>query len=379
MIGHISAVQVPPNVEINAGKEVFDVARPMTVGLEEELMLLDPETLDLAPRAAEVLSRLQGDSRFKPELPAAQLEIVGAPAATVPAAAAHLAAARHDLAQAATGIACLAGGGVPPFAAGNGQLTHTARNASLAAEFGGVLQRQLVFGLHVHVAVSGADRALAIYNALREYLPALAALGAGSPFYEGRDTSLASVRPKLCDLLPRQGIPPVIPNWTAFAEALAWGRAPVAFAEARWWWEARLHPVYGTVEVRVPDTQATVADTAAVASVIHALVATLGDRYEAGELPKEPAETWRIAENRWSACRYGIHGRWTDPRSGQVTPLPEYLYLLLDGLGPAARRHRCEAQLEAASDLIEHPRATLAREAGPHGHAERLAGLFAAA
>jgi carboxylate-amine ligase len=171
----------------------------------------------------------------------------------------------------------------------------------------------------------------------------------------------------------------VIPNWTAFAEALAWGRAPVAFAEARWWWEARLHPVYGTVEVRVPDTQATVADTAAVASVIHALVATLGDRYEAGELPKEPAETWRIAENRWSACRYGIHGRWTDPRSGQVTPLPEYLYLLLDGLGPAARRHRCEAQLEAASDLIEHPRATLAREAGPHGHAERLAGLFAAA
>jgi carboxylate-amine ligase len=181
-----------------------------------------------------VLLCVEGDSRFKPELPAAQVEIVCAPAPTVAAGAAELALARRDLAGAAGGIARLAGGGVHPFAAGRGELREGERYERLLAEFGAVLRRQLVFGLHVHVAVSGPDRALAVYNAVREYLPALGALAAASPFYEGVDTGLASVRPKLCDLLPRQGIPPIIPTWEIFAEALAWGRSAGAFADAQW-------------------------------------------------------------------------------------------------------------------------------------------------
>jgi glutamate---cysteine ligase / carboxylate-amine ligase len=355
----------------------FQHERPLTIGLEEELMLLDPEILDLLPCAPAVLARLGGDARFKAELPAAQLEIIGRPAATVAEAAAELIAARGDLARAAAGVALPAGAGVHPFASGIGVVSPGPRYEQILEEYGGVVLRQLVFGLHVHVALSGPDRALAVYNALREHLPALAALAGASPFYEGRDTGLASLRPKLSELLPRQGIPPAFVDWKAYERALTWGREADAFADARWWWEARLHPVHGTIEIRVCDTQATVGETAAVAASVHALVATLAERHDAGDLP-EPAETWRIAENRWSACRHGVTGTWTDVRTGTVTPMREHLHALLDELRPAAERLGCAADLAATRSQTDHPAAERARAAGPHALAQSLADGFLA-
>jgi carboxylate-amine ligase len=377
MSGEISGVSSRANPDADALRRAFHRDRGLTVGLEEELMLLDPETLDLAPCAPALLTRLEGDGRFKPELPAAQLEIVGRPAATVPEAAAELLRTRRDLARAAEGLARPAGAGVHPFAPGIGAVSPGARYDGIVAEYGGVARRQLVFGLHVHVALSDPDRALAVYNALREELPALAALAGASPFYEGRDTGLASVRPELSGLLPRQGIPPAFADWEALAQALSWGRAPGAFADARWWWEARLHPVHGTIEVRVPDTQATVGETAAVAAVVHALVAVLADRHQAGDLPA-PAETWRIAENRWSACRYGVAGSWVDARSGATTPMREHLHALLDDLRDAAQRLGCADELAVARAGVDDPAAARARAAGPHALAASLAERFLA-
>jgi carboxylate-amine ligase len=203
----------------------------------------------------------------------------------------------------------------------------------------------------VHVAVGGAARSLAVYNALRGYRPELAALAANAPFHEGRDTELASIRPKLAEGLPRQGVPPAIESFEALAEALRWGAtAGVLPDRAQWWWEARLHLGYGTVEVRVPDTQTTVAETAAVAAVVHALVATLAERHDAGER-LEAAPTWRIAENRWSACRHGLEGTLADLRSGEARPTRECLRELLDELEPAARRLGCAAELGQARAL----------------------------
>jgi carboxylate-amine ligase len=382
MSGDISHVAAPANAVSDAARlrAPFEARTAMTVGLEEELMLLDPATLDLAPCAPEVLARLGDDARFKEEMPAAQLEIVGPPAATVGEAAAAVATARRDLVAAAEGLAVLGGAGVHPFAAGEGVLNGGERYEAIAAEFGAVARRQLVFGLHVHVAVPGADRALAVYNALRGELPALAALGAASPWYEGADTGLASVRPKICDLLPRQGVPPGIPTWEALAEAFAWGRASGRFTDpGQWWWEARLHPVHGTVEVRAPDAQATVADSAAIAAVVHALVATLAARHDAGEA-LGMAPTWKIGENRWSACRHGVEGVWIDPATGATEPMRGHLHALLDALAPAAKELRCAAELEAARDLVERPRAAqarvVAREAGATGLAAYLAGRF---
>jgi glutamate---cysteine ligase / carboxylate-amine ligase len=353
---------------------------PLTVGIEEELMLLDPVTHDLAPRAREVLDRLDGDARFVPEMPAAQLEIVGPPAATVDEAAAAVAAARADLAAAARDLALPAGAGVHPFAAAEGVLMRGARYEAMLAEYGPVARRQLVFGLHVHVAVAGADRALAVFNALRGHLPELAALGANAPYYEGLDTGLASMRPKLCDILPRQGVPPAIGSWDELAAAFDWARRAGRMADpSQWWYEARLHPRLGTIEVRVPDSQTTLGESAALAAVVHALVGRLVERHDAGEPLATPA-TWRIAENRWSACRHGLDGTLADLETGESRPTRERLGQLLDDLEPAARRLGCTAGLAAARELARDNGAqrqrAVAAERGVIGLAAWLADRF---
>jgi carboxylate-amine ligase len=376
MSGDVSAVAQPANM-----REAFAGDAPMTVGLEEELMLLDPETLDLAPRAEDVLERVPGDPRFRRELPAAQLEIVLPPAGTVSEAVAALAAARADLAGAAAGTALLAGAGAHPFADVEGVLNTGERYDAIARHYGWVARRQLVFGQHVHVAVRPADRALAVFNALRSYLPLLAALASNAPFYGGADTGLASVRPTLCDLLPRQGVPPPMASWDELDAAMGWGVSAGAMAHhAQWWWEARLHPVFGTLEVRVPDAQTTVSEAAAVAAVVHALVGWLAERHDAGEaLPVAPS--WRIAENRWSACRYGIDGTIADLVTGEVAPTRARLSALLDDLAPAAERLGCAVELAGARERLQAGSADRQREVadargGAHGLVTWLAERF---
>jgi carboxylate-amine ligase len=363
-------------------RAAFEPPSAMTVGVEEELMLLDARTLDLAPRAHEVLAATGGDERFKPELPAAQLEIAVPPMATVPEAAAALARARADIAAIAAPDARLAAAGAHPFAAPEGPVHPAPRYELLEAEYGAVIRHQLLFGLHVHVAVRPADRALAVYNALRSYLPDLAALAANAPFYAGRDTGLASVRPKIADILPRQGVPPEIPSWEALAGYLSWGRASGTVRQpAQWWFELRLHLAYGTVEVRVPDVQTTVADTAALAAVVQALVAWLAARHDAGDLPGAAA-TWRIAENRWAACRHGLEARLADLETGASRPVRDRLDALLEDLEAFARDLGCATELRAARDLLERNGAVrqreVAAERGVHGLVDWLAERFLA-
>ncbi len=246
----------------------FEALHPLTVGVEEEVMLLDARTLDLAPRAPDVLAALGGDPRFKLEMPAAHLEIVLPPLRSAAEVATALLDARRALAAACAPLGLRpAAAGVHPFAAALGELNPGPRYAAMLADFGDVARSQLVCALQVHVAVRPADRAMAVYNALREHLPLLAALAANSPVYEGRDTGLASVRPTICERLPQQGMPPAL-TWESLASSMT--------DPARWWWELRPHVKHGTLEIRVPDSQATVAEAAAIVAVAHALVATLG-------------------------------------------------------------------------------------------------------
>ena len=357
-------------------RDAFDAAGPLTVGFEEEVMLLDPDTLNLTPEAPVALDALAADARYKLELPAAQIEVVSTPHATVAQAALELAAARDRLVEALSGRYRLAGAGVHPFAAAHGVLNSSPRYDRTAREYGEIARRQLVFGLHVHVGVAGADRALAVFNALRSHLPEIAALAANAPYYEGRDSGLASVRPKLCELLPRQGVPPAMPSWEALAGAYAWGERAQRFAAAQWWWEARLHPIHGTLEVRVPDTQITVADTVAVGAVVHALVHHLGTRHDAGELPPV-AETWKIEENRWSACRYGLHGHLADLDSGRTRPTRERLESLLDELEPSAAAVGATGEFGHARKLLEANGAQRQRRVAAGGDLRELVGWLA--
>jgi carboxylate-amine ligase len=337
----------PTAAELRAA---FDAPAPLTLGLEEELMLLDPATLDLLPRAREVVDAAR-DDRFKLELPAAQLELSLPPERSVPAAIAALGAARRDLAAAAEPVGRLATAGVHPFAAVLGVLNEGERYELTHDEYGDIARSQLVCALQVHVAVGGADATLAVYNGLRPWLPLIAALAANAPFHGGRDTGMASFRPKIGEQLPRQGIPPAIASWEALAEALRWGAASGAVPEPRrWWWELRPHPSYGTLEVRVPDAQATVEDAAAVTAVVHALVAWLRDRAAGGE-PVATADTWRLEENRWRAARWGMDAELAHLDTGAGTPARECLAELLEQLAPYAETLGCAAELRDATRL----------------------------
>ena len=341
-----------PRLTAAGAQAAFERDTPHTLGVEEELMVLDPESLDLVPDASVLLGRLAGDARFVGELPAAQIEIVTPVCARASEICEELAAARAQLVRAAAGDYRIAAAGTHPFARARGELNDSPRYRPIAAEYSWAAARALVYGQHVHVAVGGAERALRVFNALRSYLPHVAALAANAPYLEGADTGLASVRPKLAEALPRQGIPPPIPSWEAFAQMVDWGRAAGSFPDAsHLWWELRPHPPNGTLELRVPDAQTSVADAAAVAAVCQALVAWLADRDAAGEvLPVH--ETWRIEENRWRALRYGLHGWLADLDTGTSRPTRERIGTLLDALGRVAERLGSQHELAHARTLL---------------------------
>ena len=346
---------MPPPSDLTPGelRAAFDHAADLTVGIEEEVMLLDPDSHDLAPRAPEVIKRLDGDPAFKLELPASQLEILTPARTNVPAAMADLAAGRARLAASASGLVRPAAAGAHPFAAREGRLNTGERYRLMAEEYGDVARRQLVCALQVHVAIAGADRVLAVYNALRGHLPEIAAVAAAAPFHGGRDTGLASVRPTVSRMLPRQGVPPAIPSWEWLSEELRWGAATGSVPEPRrWWWELRPNVAYGTLEVRVPDAQATLTDAAAVAAFVHALVAGLAERHDQGEALPVP-ESWRIEENRWSACRHGVEGTLGDLHSGRRVQTRDRLSALLEEVRPVAERLGCASELSHAHRLVE--------------------------
>jgi carboxylate-amine ligase len=357
----------------------FESPGSFTVGLEEEVMLLDPVTLELKDCAPELLSRLDRD-RFKLELPASQLEITTRPHSDVPSAVRELTASRERLLAASEGLACPAVAGAHPFSAPQGSLNRGGRYDKSAEEYGIVAQSQLVCALQVHVAVEGADRALAVYNGLRCYLPEIAALAANAPVYNGHLTGLASVRSRISQLLPRQGIPPRFTSWQEVATEFHWGAVAGTVADpGSWWWELRPHLRYGTLELRVPDAQTTLADAGAIAAVAHALAVSLAERHDAGHaFPNPPA--WRIDENRWSACRYGVEGSFADLQTGERQPTRARLHALLDSLDAIADRFSATTEFEHARRLISSNGAMsqrmIASERGAHGLAGWLADRF---
>ncbi len=358
----------------------FDAPVAFTVGLEEEIMLLEPRTLELSDRAPELLERLEGSPAFKLELPASQLEITTPPHRDVPSAMRDLAASRARLLEASEGHVRPAAAGVHPFSAVEGRLNSGSRYDPTASEYGIIARSQLVCALQIHVAVGGAARTLAVYNGLRGHLPELAALAANSPVYQGRLTGLAAVRPKISELLPRQGIPPHLKSWDELAGELRWGAAAGVVPDAgSWWWELRPHPLYGTLELRVPDAQTSLADAGAVAAVAHALVVLLAERHHDGDGVDDPP-TWRIEENRWSACRHGVEGTLADLDTGERRPTRQCLHALLDQLEPVADRFSSAAEIERARRLVERNGALVQRDVvareGAAGLARWLADRF---
>jgi carboxylate-amine ligase len=345
-------------------RAVFDAPAPLTIGLEEEVMLVDPVTLDLAPIAAQLLEE-EDDPGLKLELPASQAEILSAPCSTVGEAVEQVAAGRERLARLAGSRARVIAAGVHPHAAPLGVLNEGERYDAIHDQFAGVARAQLVCALQIHVAVGGADATLRVHDALRSHLPELAALAANAPFHAGRDTGFASVRPLIGTLLPRQGVPPAIGSMAAFAEMLAWAGDPKT-----WWFEVRPHPAYGTLELRVCDAQTTVGEGAAIAAYVHALVAWLAQRADAAPVD----DRWRIEHNRFAAARYGLDAVFADLATGARRPVRDILRERLAILEPIARELGCGDELASLS--LERNGALRQREAGLAGATAYLAERF---
>ena len=361
--------------EVQAG---FDRAQAGTVGAEEEYMLLRPGTYELVPEADAVLERVDGDERFTGELPMSQVEARTAPCRAVAEIAGQLAAARRDLSTAAAGLVELASAGVHPLAPPEGELTKAPRYEVAVRQYGpGVLRRQLVLAFQVHVAPGDSASSLAVYNSLRSYLPDLAAVAANAPIYGGADSALASVRPAISVLLPRQGVPPVFGSWAEYTRELAWGQeAGLMVRPGNWWWELRPRPSFGTLEVRVPDGQITVAEGAAVAALVHCLVMWLRRRHADGEeLPVHP--TWRIAENRWLAARDGVDAELADLHTGESRPVRERMHDLLEALAETASELGCTAELAGVETLLQANGAVRQRQAASEVGLPELPGWLA--
>jgi carboxylate-amine ligase len=344
--------EATPPLTVERCMAAFEHEHQFTLGVEEELMLVDPVTLDLAPVIDDALRLLGRDRRFAHELRAAQIEIVTRVCTNAADACRELGHARHELVTRLRGFCRLLAAGTHPFSTRHGEITETDRYRRIADEYTWAATRSLVCGLHVHVAVSGADRALAVYNALRSYLPEIAALGANSAYADGVDTGMASVRPKFNEIYPRSGIPPAFTTWEELVRFVRWGRTGGLFPDpTHFWWEMRPHPVHGTIEIRVADTQTLIDDATSIVALLQALVVMLVARFDAGEqLPRH--ETYWITENAWRAHRYGVRGWLVDLDTGRRVATRERLAALLDELAPYAAEFGAEQHLRDARALL---------------------------
>jgi carboxylate-amine ligase len=355
----------------------FASGRALTVGLEEELILVDPVSLLPVDDVEWVLARVRGDDRFAAELRACQVEVRTPVCLTVADACRELASARCRLVSLIGDRLRLVAAGTYPALAAPASVTARERYQGIAGECGWALRRGHPSGLHVHVGVGDPDEALAVYNAARSYLPELAALAANSPFFEGGDSGLASTRLKLTEDLPRAGIPPAFASWQTLAEFALWSRTGNSAGDLSYlWWDLRPRPDYGTLEFRVADTQLETADSGAIAAVCQTLVAALAARRRSG-LPLTVHESHRLGENRWRALRDGLDGTLIDPDSGAVEPTRERVARLLGELEPHSHALGCARELAHSWSLLYANGATrqraIADRDGPRGLLEWLA------
>ena len=356
-------------------------ATAWTVGIEEEVMLVSPETWLPASRCEDVLGALPaavGESA-RAETHGAALELATRPSRTIGEAAEHLTALRGALAATLDelGLRAAAAGTHPTARWEDVSVSPGARYQFVHASMRELARREPTFALHVHVAVPEAETAVRALNAMRRHLPVLLALSGNSPFWQGRDSGLASARTPAFQAFPRTGLPRRFADYTDYVEAIDALMRSDAIPEPTFlWWDARLQPRFGTLEVRIMDAPTRVADTAAIAALVQCLV-----RLEAERDPVPTHAPEVLDENRFIAARDGMEARLIEPSAGTRRPVADRLAELLYACAPVARALGCEDELAEVPRLAASPGAArqrrLARSAGSlEGLVEALAGEF---
>ena len=357
---------------------------PWTVGVEEEVMLLDPRDWSLASRADAVMKRLSGEllAHTSTETHGSALELRTDPHEHVGEGLSQLECLRGELAAELAVLDMKAAvAGIHPFTQWQStKISEGDRYRFLYGSMRELARREPTFALHVHVAVPDAESAMLAANRLRSHLPLLLALSANSPFWQGRETGLASARTPLFQAFPRVGIPRAFAGYEDYVSTIDLLLRCEAFPEPTFlWWDVRLQPRFGTIEVRIMDAQTTVADSTALSALVQSLV-----RLEALEgSGADPAVDLPevIAENRFLAARDGAEASLIDARSGRRAQVPDVLERVLALCMPHAEELGCVEELLWTRSLASNPRPVrqldLAR--GPNklpGLVEALSALF---
>jgi carboxylate-amine ligase len=340
-------------------EHAFGRGEAYTLGVEEEYMLLDPESFDLVQRIDTVLAAFVGhedEARMKPELMQSVLEVATPVCRTAGDADRELRRLRTGVKEIAGGAGLRVGSaGTHPFSLFERQrITARDRYRALVDQMQYVARRELIFGLHVHVAVDDPDKAIAVVNGILVDLPLLLALSASSPFWRGEPTGLASTRQPIFAAFPRSGPPPRFRDYEDYAEVIGWLEHTGCIADyTHIWWDIRPHPKLGTVEIRICDGVTRVEDAVAIAAFCQALVKFYSELYEEqGDVPSY--HRILTTENKWLAVRYGLEAPIMDLATGRRNRIAvaQLVRRRLKDLGPHARELGSERELEGIGEIL---------------------------
>jgi len=334
--------RIPSDELLRNAREGFEDGADFTVAVEEEFALLDPSSFDLVNRFEEVKAAAQGtalEPNLVGELIASEVEVKTGRCETFAEIPAALIERRAQLEALVEPMELALGAtGTHPWAPWQEQriidTPHYRRNDELLRY---VVWRNNTFGLHVHVGIRGPDRAIAVVNGLRAFLPELLALSASSPFHDRVNTGLHSSRTQVFTrFFPRCGVPDVFGSWQEYEDYVRFLYATGSIDEpTQLWWSVRPHLVFPTVEIRICDAQPDSAEAISLAALAASLTARIARALDEGEpLVDQPHRL--IEENLWRAIRYGLSGDLIDLERGDVVPARERLERLLDWVAPVA-------------------------------------------
>ena len=323
-------------------REDFESGTDFTLAVEEEFALLDPQTLELTDRFEEVYAAaIETDlaPNIVGELIASEVEVRTGRCESFGEAAAAMQERRGQLHAVTRELQVALGGiGAHPWSRWQDQriidTPHYRRNDELLRY---VVWRNNTFGLHVHVGIAGADRAIAVHDALRNFLPELLALSASSPFVESMNTGLHSARTEIFTrMFPRCGIPDAYGSWQGWEEYVAFLYRTGSITEhTQIWWSVRPHLAYPTIEIRICDGQPDLAEAQSLAALGYALAVRCARAYDEGEpIPVLPHRL--LEENMWRAIRYGLSGELLDFERGTPVSARERIAQLHDWVAPVA-------------------------------------------
>jgi glutamate---cysteine ligase / carboxylate-amine ligase len=324
-----------------------------TVGVEEELMIVDSSSFELVSAIGEILGEEPPSGEVKPELLESVLEIATSPCPDVAAVASELAALRRFARDRAHEERLEIGAaGTHPFARWEDQrVVSDDRYRGLVHSLGFVARQELVFGMHVHVGMADPEEAIRVANGIRPHVPLLIALAANSPFWRGEPTGLVSSRVPIFRAFPRVGLPPRYHDWQDYVRRVeAMMRSGIIEDYTFLWYDVRPHPRLGTVEVRAMDAQTRVEHTVALAALVVSLARHLLE--DAGAAPQADPPWEIVDENRWLAARHGLDAELVDHATGERAGARELAEGLLERLAPHGQDLGCERELEGVGDLL---------------------------